>query len=102
MIPSRWRRVGVLLLTVWLLADTSRFASCVPQPVHGPAATQISAGPGSDMVPAADRQCFGRSQVVDVIRPELCVTQELVLMAPLKQLRSPDISIRTSSRPPRF
>jgi hypothetical protein len=70
--------------------------------VNGSIATQTGAAHGPDMAPAAERQCFGRPQVVDVVRPELYFTEERTPVAPLKQLRPPDISIRTSSPPPRF
>ena len=102
MSASRWRRVGVVLLAVWLLADTSAFAFCGPQPVIGSAATHVSAGHGSDTAPSTDRHCFCCSQVEEVVRFELHFKEERVPLTTLKQLRPPDISIRNSSPPPRF
>ena len=102
MIASHWRRVGVLLLAVWLLADTSAFAFCGPQPALGSVATQIGAGHGSETAPSTERQCFCCSQVVEVVRFDLLFTEERVPVAPLKQVRPPGISIPNSSPPPRF
>ena len=101
MIASRWRRVGAVLLAVWLLADTSAFAFCGPQLVVGLASTHVSAGDGSDTSPSTDQQCFCCSQVEEVVRFELHFREERVTLVGPKQLRPPDISIRNSSPPPR-
>jgi hypothetical protein len=102
MIALRWRRVGVVLLAVWLLADTSTFAFCGSQPVSASASTQVGTGHGSDTAPSADRQCFCCSHVEEVVRFELAFTEERVSLASPTQLSPPDISIRNSSPPPRF
>jgi hypothetical protein len=102
MIASHWRRAGVLLLIVWLLADTSTFAFCGPQPVLGSVTTQIGADHGSDSGPSTEGLCFCCSQVVPVVRFDLFFKVERVHVAPLKPVRPPDISIANSSPPPRF
>jgi hypothetical protein len=99
---SRGRRAVVLLLVVWLLADTSAFAFCGPQLVSESVAAQIGPGDGADTAQSTERQCFCCSQVVGVVRFDLHFSEERIPVAPIKQLRPPDISIPNSSPPPRF
>ena len=102
MIASPWRRLGVVLLAVWLLADTAAFAFCGSQPVNGSMSPQVVAGHDSDTAPSADQQCFCCSHVDEVARFELSFTEERVPLVPLTPLRPPDISVLNSSPPPRF
>jgi hypothetical protein len=105
MVSSRWYRTCVLLLAVWLLADTASFAFCDPQPFGAVAATSL-VNAGHDQqdgsTQSGDRPCLCCSHGAQIVTFDLHVTQEPEARVYLPRLRLIDVSPRQASPPPRF
>jgi len=105
MASSRLCRAGTLLLVLWLTADLAAFGFCSGDSIS--VATQsasMSALDGSDATPSccAGHHCFCCASSVEVIRFELPRHAEGTVLAPSPGPQAADISIRTTSPPPKF
>lgn len=101
---SRLLRAGTFLLVLWLTADLAAFGFCsgdsFPTVTHS---ASMSAPDGSDAGPCcAGHHCFCCSSTVEVMRFELPHNAEATVLAPSPGPQAAEISIRTTSPPPRF
>lgn len=102
MVSSRWHRVCVLLLAVWLLADAASFALCDPQPLQvacGP--TRVNAGHQANPVSSTDNPCLCCSHGAEIAILDVHVSEVSAASVHLAPPSLADISPRRFSPPPR-
>jgi len=105
MAGSRWYRAGVLLLMVWLLADTASFAFCDPQPFGAAAGTSVVTGghdQQADSTRSSERPCLCCSHGAEIVMFDLHIAHEPAARVYVPALSLADVSPRHVSPPPRF